>query len=528
MGEVGQTDYVGTSGTLTFSPGQSSKTVTVKVIGDTTVEFNDTFELWVQFWDGLWLVDDSGRGTILNDDGGSAPKPRLTIDDVSQTEGDSGSKDFVFTVTMSTVSGTAVTVKYATANGTATAGSDYTAKSGTLTIPAGQTSGTIGVAVLGDTAREADETFTVKLSSAVGATIGDGTGVGTILNDDPLPVILIGDVTATEGNSGSKNFNFPVTLSNASSQSVTVKYATSNGTATAGTDYTAKSGTLTIPAGSTSGTIVVSVKGDTLVEPDETFYVNLSQPTGATIGNDQATGTLLNDDQPPGPPAVTLSAPDALASETGTVYAVAGGGIYAGITSGGRVGNVTIAGGNLSGEIRARNGIGNVQLTGLIDKADPYRYAAPTLDGMLLTENTIGKIRVQGGGISGAFLWAGNAIGNITVQAKTFNAKRTYDRQLQEWTTTPGGYVGGPMEFEIGLGKIGETLNPAARIGLIKGVGTDVVVIGSVPFDPSLVKITSQPLRYIADYEEDWETSKPVAVWETIGGSVTNGLGPWV
>jgi hypothetical protein len=114
------------------------------------------------------------------------PAPSVSIGDVSLSEGNTGTTAFNFTVTLSSVSGVPVTVQYATTNGTATAGSDYTATTtgSTVTIPAGQLSATITVSVIGDTVKEANETFYVNLSSPVGATIADGQGVGTIINDD--------------------------------------------------------------------------------------------------------------------------------------------------------------------------------------------------------------------------------------------------------------------------------------------------------------------------------------------------------
>src|SRR5207253_10021266 len=112
----------------------------------------------------------------------------------------------------------------------------------------------------------------------------------------PPPSIAIGDVTITEGNTGTRAAVFTVTLSAAASQPVTVAYATANGTATAGSDYTAASGTLTIPAGQTTGAITVPVKGDRIAEPNETYFVNLSRATNATIADGQGTGTITDDE----------------------------------------------------------------------------------------------------------------------------------------------------------------------------------------------------------------------------------------
>jgi hypothetical protein len=220
----------------------------------------------------------------------------LAINDVTVTEGNTGTVNAVFTVTLSTVSGQAVTVNYATANGTAVAPADYTATSGTLTFAAGVTTQSITVPVVGDTLDEANETFVVNLSGATNATIADSQGVGTITDNDATPSLVINNVSVTEGNTGTQNAVFTVTLSAASGQTVTVNYATANGTATAGSDYVARSGTLTFNPGTTTQTIPVTVNGDTVVEANETFVVNLSGATNATIADSQGVGTIVNND----------------------------------------------------------------------------------------------------------------------------------------------------------------------------------------------------------------------------------------
>ena len=225
--------------------------------------------------------------------------PTLSLNDVTVVEGNSGTSNAEFTVTLSDPSSQAVTVDYATADGTASAGADYQTTSETLTFAVGQTTKTITVPVLGDTLDEADETFSVNLSNPTNATIADSQGVGTIQDDDPLPALSINNVTVMEGNSGTNNAEFIVTLSDPSSQAVTVDYATADGTATAGTDYQATGGTLTFPPGQTMRPIAVPVLGDTLDEPDETFSVNLSNPTNATIADSQGVGTIQDDDIPP-------------------------------------------------------------------------------------------------------------------------------------------------------------------------------------------------------------------------------------
>src|SRR5205823_5536883 len=190
------------------------------------------------------------------------------------------------------------TVSYSTADGTAlVADGDYQATSGTLTFNPGETTKAVTVLVNGDTKFEPDETFFVNLSAPTNAGIADGQGQGTIRNDDGQPTIAINDVSASEGNTGTTPFAFTVTLSNPSSQTVTVHYATADGTATvADNDYVAASGTVTFAPGVTSKVVAVTINGDTKVEADETFVVNLTSPVNATLADSSATGTILNDD----------------------------------------------------------------------------------------------------------------------------------------------------------------------------------------------------------------------------------------
>jgi Calx-beta domain-containing protein len=232
---------------------------------------------------------------------GAVFNPTLVISDVSTLEGNTGAHAITFTVSVSAASNQPITVAYYTAAGayyttdsSASADSDYQAASGTLTIPAGQTTGTVTVLVNGDRLAEPNETFFVNLSSATNATIVDGQGVGTVLDDEPR--ISINDVRTKEGNSGLTAFAFTVSLSVPYDVPVTVDYATANGTATAGSDYQAASGTLTIPAGQTSGTITVPVTGDRLPEPDKYFFINLSNLNFGAIADSQGFGSIVDDE----------------------------------------------------------------------------------------------------------------------------------------------------------------------------------------------------------------------------------------
>ena len=239
--------------------------------------------------------DQITAATLKFSDGSSLTTGALP-NDGSVTEGNSGAVNLVFTVSLSAASGRQVTVSYATANGTATAGGDYTAASGSLDFAPGVTTRTVTVSILPDVRDEADETFTANLSGAQNATIADNQGVGTILDDDAAPTLSINDVSVKEGNSGAVNLVFTVSLSAASGRQVTVSYATANGTATAGSDYIAKAGTLTFSAGTRTQTLSVKVNGDRVVEPNETLFLNLSNAVNATLVKSQGVGTILNND----------------------------------------------------------------------------------------------------------------------------------------------------------------------------------------------------------------------------------------
>jgi hypothetical protein len=236
-----------------------------------------------------------------------AAQPTITVADAEIAEGDAGTREITFTVTLSQSSAETVTVNYATANGTANAGSDYVAENGTVTFVPGDTTETFTVTVNGDTADESDETFVVNLSGAANASIADNQAIGTILDEDAptesRPSITIGDASAMEGNSGTTQLSFTVTLSSAINQQVTVNYATAPGSATTPSDFTAENGTVTFAPNDTSETVTVAINGDTAVEPTEQFVVNLTNPSGnAVIGDNQGTGSIVNDDTAPNPP----------------------------------------------------------------------------------------------------------------------------------------------------------------------------------------------------------------------------------
>src|SRR5262249_20105766 len=158
----------------------------------------------------------------------------VSIGNATVTEGNSGTTPATFNVTLSAASGQTVTMNYATADGTALGGSDYQSAAGAISFAPGETLKTVTVNVNGDTTCEANETFTVNLSSLVNASFGTSSGTGTVNNDDTAPSITINDISIIEGDSGSSTGDFTVTLSALSGLDVTVNWATAAGTATAG------------------------------------------------------------------------------------------------------------------------------------------------------------------------------------------------------------------------------------------------------------------------------------------------------
>jgi hypothetical protein len=304
-------DYVNTSGTLNWANGDAApKTFNVTICNDALNEANETVNLSLSNATGGATIGAQSTAvlTITDDDG----VPSIAIVSPSpQPEGNAGTTSFTFNVNLSAPSGQTVTVHYSTQDNTATAPSDYTAIPDTvLTFAPGQTNKQITVLVNGDTNFEPTETFFVNLSMPVNATISTAQGTGTIQNDDAAAgTFTVNDVRTLEGNSGTHIVTFTVTLVIPNTPSnVTVQYATAPGTATSGVDYQPASGTLVFGAtdvvGGTDGgpitqtqNVNVTIIGDTIKEENETFYLNLSNPNGATLGDSQGAGIIIDDDR---------------------------------------------------------------------------------------------------------------------------------------------------------------------------------------------------------------------------------------
>src|ERR1051325_807095 len=225
----------------------------------------------------------------------AAQQPSISVHDVVVVEGDSGTTQATFVVALSAASTQTVSFSYATSDGTATAGSDYIATSGAAAFAPGEAEKPVVVLVKGDTIDEAQETFFLDISNVQNATVSSNRGTGFIIDDDG-PTISINDVSVTEGNSGTKAATFTLTLSGPSVEPIAIRAITAPGTATASSDYTSINLVVTFQPGTVTRTLDVPIIGDTNLEANETFFVNLSEPFGTTIAKGQGVGTIIDDD----------------------------------------------------------------------------------------------------------------------------------------------------------------------------------------------------------------------------------------
>ena len=295
-------DYDAVAGrTIAFTPGGPlTKQTFVRIRGDDVHEGDETFLVSLSSPINGTLAVASSAATILDDES----QPVLTIGDVSIGEGDSGIQQFVFTVSLSGASSQPVTVDVATQDGTATvADNDYQPLAPqTLTFaPGGPLQQQVVVQVNGDVKFEADQTFSVLLSNPTNAAIADGVGLGTILNNDSRPSLMILDRAVSETNAGSMEVLFDVALSHPSDETITVAVSTSDAAASvADGDYVAVADrVLTFAPGVMLQQTTVEVLGDTRFEADQAFIASLASPTNASIARGQAIGTILNDDSRP-------------------------------------------------------------------------------------------------------------------------------------------------------------------------------------------------------------------------------------
>jgi hypothetical protein len=232
----------------------------------------------------------AGRTHTVEQAGGQSPA--ISIDDVVVTEGPDARASF--TVSLSFASGSAISVQYSTANGTAAEGDFVPAPPTLLTFAPGETDKPVVIEIEDDPLDEDDESFFVELSGA-DAPIEDAQGAGTILDDDPLPALSIADVSFAERN-GLRPVLFRVEIGAESGRTVTVSYAVVAGSATPGTEFRERTGSLTFPPGATRRWILVWTRGDRVDEADEDFFIELGGAVNATIATPRARATIVDDD----------------------------------------------------------------------------------------------------------------------------------------------------------------------------------------------------------------------------------------
>ncbi|MEQ1538552.1 MAG: peroxidase family protein [Sphingorhabdus sp.] len=398
---VSPDDYALATGTLTIPAGSLTATLVVNAAQDAVYEGVEAYS--VNFSSADTSNSAASTATIQIDPADVMPEVSIS-DPVAVTEG--GATSLVFTVSLNQASGLPVTLDFATADGTAAAGLDYTATSGVLTIAAGQTSATITVPVLDDALYEATaETLSVSLSNVAGATVAAASATGTINDNEALPTLSVSGATVVEGNAGTTNMVFTVTLSGASASAITVDYAAADGTATlANNDFQSLAGSLTFnPGDPLTQTVTVAINGDIQLEANETVALGLSNAIGAAIGASTA-GTITNDDThnqvvgTAGPDVLTGSAsPDNMTGLAGNDRLVGSAGAdildgganvdtvdYSGATGGVLV-NLGTAGGGANGPINA------VRETALTTGTVTSATAVVSTDTLVAIENAIGS-----------------------------------------------------------------------------------------------------------------------------------------
>jgi hypothetical protein len=296
-------NFLDQAGTLSFAPGETVKTVRVLVEDNAAAESAEGISIKLGTPTNAVLGRSEAVATILDDDR-TTGTPVIAISDplVDET-----AREAVFTITLDRPSTGSVTLHYQTGDGTATAGSDYEATSGTLAFAPGETAKTIRVALNDDSLAESGETFHLQLSGATGATLPDTAGTAIIAgNDGPSPVtpsLAVEDATAGEGQG---YLDFVVRLNAPGTQTVTVSYATADNTALAGNDFTGQTGTLNFAPGEMIKTVRILLPDDLAAESAETFKLTLANPVNATLGRASGLATLVDNDGPSGTPAVSI------------------------------------------------------------------------------------------------------------------------------------------------------------------------------------------------------------------------------
>ncbi len=285
------TDYGNIGTSVTFTANSSTATVTVNPTADTVLESDETVDITLGSGTGYTIGTTTAvTGTILNDD---LPSITLAVNPLSVNE--DGTTNLIYTFTRDGSLTNPLTVNY-TIGGTATKGTDYANIGTSVTFAQNSAIATVTVDPKADATVESNETVALTLAPGTGYKIGTTTAVtGTILNDDPAPAtaLSINDLTVIEGKD--TRAILTVSLSSLSSKSISVNYTTTPINATANSDYTHQTGTLTIAANSSIGTIFIPILNDNLNEIDEAFTVTLSNPINATLSADSVGEVIITD-----------------------------------------------------------------------------------------------------------------------------------------------------------------------------------------------------------------------------------------
>jgi hypothetical protein len=288
--------------TITLAAGATTATLSLTPVNDTAIEGVETVSLTLAAGTGYAVGSpNSASGTITDDDFAAV----VSVSATDANGAEAGSDAIVFVITRTVILSTAITVNLSW-TGSATMTTDYTvgamggtlgANNATITLAAGVASATLTLTPVNDNIVEGAETINLTLAAGTGYVLGSPSAASGTIADDDSASLSITDASTAEGNGGTKTVNLTVSLSNPSSTTVTVAWATGGGTATSGVDYQAASGTVTFTAGQTTQTIVLTVIGDRTTEPNETFQVQLSSPVGATISDGIGVVTIVDDEK---------------------------------------------------------------------------------------------------------------------------------------------------------------------------------------------------------------------------------------
>ncbi len=297
-GTASEAQFAQTNGILTIPAGQTTATISVPTAVDSNVNADGQFRLVLSAPANAQIVGNNAIGTILF-------YPSITINDAVVDEANAAPlKPVTFFATLNAPSSLPVTFTYNTADGgstdsgvfeNATAGTDYTASSGTLTFQPGQTSLAFTVPVLADPFAFGDQIFAVNISSPVNGIIARATATGTIQNLAEVvgvPLVTVEDASAMVHSAQNGVINFTVSLESASTLPVSVQYTTADDTAVAGIDYTAQTGTVTFDPGQTNKLVSIPIFGNATITTILDFTLTLSNPVNATLDNAVATGTV--------------------------------------------------------------------------------------------------------------------------------------------------------------------------------------------------------------------------------------------